>query len=89
VISRSRGGSHDWVQQTPRSFETILDIPQMTFIPRGGLHDWVRQTLGASRSREETKAREEPWWRPERQRASMGNGVRLGTNEENNEHVKA
>jgi hypothetical protein len=27
MISRPRGGSHDWVQQTPRSFEiTVLDI---------------------------------------------------------------
>jgi hypothetical protein len=45
VISRPRGGSHDWVRQTPRSFETtILDIPQMTSKPRGGSHNWVRQT---------------------------------------------
>jgi hypothetical protein len=44
VISRPLGGSHDWVWQTPRSFETtVLDIPQMTSRPRGGLHDWVRQ----------------------------------------------
>jgi hypothetical protein len=46
VISRPRGGSHDFVRQTPRSFETdVLDIPQMTSRPRGGSHDWVRQTL--------------------------------------------
>jgi hypothetical protein len=45
VISRPRGGSHDWVRQTPWSFETtVLDIPQMTSRPRGGSHDWVRQT---------------------------------------------
>jgi hypothetical protein len=45
VISRLRGGSHDWLRQTPRSFETtVLDIPQMTSRPRGGSHDWVRQT---------------------------------------------
>jgi hypothetical protein len=45
VISRPCGGSHDWVRQTPRSFETtILDIPQMTSRTRGGSHDWVRQT---------------------------------------------
>jgi hypothetical protein len=36
---------HDWLRQTPRSFETtVLDIPQMTSRPRGGSHDWVRQT---------------------------------------------
>jgi hypothetical protein len=45
VISRPRRGSHDWVRQTPQSFETtVLDIPQMTSRPRGGSHDWVRQT---------------------------------------------
>jgi hypothetical protein len=45
VISRPRGGSHDWVRQIPQSFETIvLDIPQMTYRPCGGSHDWVRQT---------------------------------------------
>jgi hypothetical protein len=45
VISRPREGSHDWVRQTPRIFDTtILDIPQMTSRPHGGLHDWVRQT---------------------------------------------
>jgi hypothetical protein len=45
VIFRLHGGSHDWVRQTPRSFDTtILDIPQMTSRPRGGSHDWVRQT---------------------------------------------
>jgi hypothetical protein len=44
VISRLRGGSHDWVRQTLQSFETtILDIPQMTSRPRGGSHDRVRQ----------------------------------------------
>jgi hypothetical protein len=45
MISRLRGGSHDWIRQTPRSFEiTILDIPQMISRPRGGSHDWVWQT---------------------------------------------
>jgi hypothetical protein len=45
VISKPHGGSHDWVRQTPRSFETtVLDIPQMTSRPRRGSHDWVRQT---------------------------------------------
>jgi hypothetical protein len=45
VISRSREGSHDWVRQTPRSFETtVLDIPQMTSRLHGGSHDWVRKT---------------------------------------------
>jgi hypothetical protein len=45
VISRPRGGAHDWVWQIPQSFETtVLDIPQMTSKPRGGSHDWVRQT---------------------------------------------
>jgi hypothetical protein len=45
VITRLREGSHDWVRQTPRSFETtVLDIPQMTSRLRGGLHDWVRPT---------------------------------------------
>jgi hypothetical protein len=45
VIYRLRGGSHDWVRQTPQSFETtVLDIPQMTSRPRGGSHDWVQQT---------------------------------------------
>jgi hypothetical protein len=45
VISRPRGGSHDWVRQTPRSFETtVLDFPQMTSRPCGGSNDWVRQT---------------------------------------------
>jgi hypothetical protein len=45
VISRPREVSHNWVRQTPRSFETtVLDIPQMTSTPRGGSHDWVRQT---------------------------------------------
>jgi 2-C-methyl-D-erythritol 4-phosphate cytidylyltransferase len=45
VISRPRGGSHNWVQQTPQSFETtILDIPQIISTPRGGSHDWVQQT---------------------------------------------
>jgi hypothetical protein len=44
VISRPRGGSHDWVWQTPRSFETtVLDIPQMISRPRGESHDWVQQ----------------------------------------------
>jgi hypothetical protein len=44
VISRPRGGSHDWVRQTPQSFETtVLDIPQMTSRLRRGSHDWVRQ----------------------------------------------
>jgi hypothetical protein len=45
VISRLRGGSYDWVRQTPRSFKTtVLDIPQMTSRPRRGSYDWVRQT---------------------------------------------
>jgi hypothetical protein len=45
VISRLRGGSYDWVRQTPRSFKTtVLDIPQMTSRPRKGSYDWVRQT---------------------------------------------
>jgi hypothetical protein len=45
VTFRPCGGSHDWVWQTPRSFETtVLDNPQMTSKLRGGLHDWVRQT---------------------------------------------
>jgi hypothetical protein len=45
VISKPRAGSHDWVRQTPQSFETIvLDIPQMTSRLCGGSHDWVRQT---------------------------------------------
>jgi hypothetical protein len=45
VISRQRGGSHDWVWQTPRSFETtVLDISQMTYRPHAGLHNWVWQT---------------------------------------------
>jgi hypothetical protein len=45
VISRLCGGSHDWVRETPQSFETtILGIPQMTSTPYGGSHDWVRQT---------------------------------------------
>jgi hypothetical protein len=45
VISRPREGSHNWVRQTPRSFETtILGIPQMTSRPRGGSHDWIWQT---------------------------------------------
>jgi hypothetical protein len=45
VISTPHGGSHDWVQQTPQSFETtILDIHQMTSKLRRGSHDWVRQT---------------------------------------------
>jgi hypothetical protein len=40
VISRLRVGLHDWVQQTPQSFETtILDIPQMTSRPHEGSHD--------------------------------------------------
>jgi hypothetical protein len=44
VISRPRGGLHDWVRQTPRSFKTtVLDIPQMTSRSRGGSHDLVRQ----------------------------------------------
>jgi hypothetical protein len=45
VISKPRGESHDWVRQSPQSFETtVLDIPQMTSKPRGGSHDWIRQT---------------------------------------------
>jgi hypothetical protein len=45
VMSRSRGGSHNWVRQTHCSFEiTVLDIPQMTSRPRGGSHNCVRQT---------------------------------------------
>jgi hypothetical protein len=45
MISRPHGGPHDWVWQTPRSFETtILDIPQLTSRPRRESHDWVRQT---------------------------------------------
>jgi 2-C-methyl-D-erythritol 4-phosphate cytidylyltransferase len=45
VISRSSGGSYNWVRQTPQSFETtVLDIHQMTCKPRGGSHDWVWQT---------------------------------------------
>jgi hypothetical protein len=45
VISRPRGGSHDWVRQIPQSVETtVLDINQMTSRPHGGSHDWVRQT---------------------------------------------
>jgi hypothetical protein len=45
VISIPRGGSHDWLRQTPQSFETtVLDITQMTSRPRGGSHDWIRQT---------------------------------------------
>jgi hypothetical protein len=45
VISRPRGGSHDWLRQTLQSFETtVFDISQMTSRPRGGSHDWVRQT---------------------------------------------
>jgi hypothetical protein len=45
VISRPRGGSHDWVRQTPRSFKTtVLDISQMTSRPRRGSYDWVQQT---------------------------------------------
>jgi hypothetical protein len=45
VISRPRGGLHNWVRQTPQSFETtVLDTPQMTSRLRGGSHDWVRQT---------------------------------------------
>jgi hypothetical protein len=45
VISKPCGGSHDWIRQTPQSFETtVLDIPQMTYRPRRGSHDWVRQT---------------------------------------------
>jgi hypothetical protein len=44
VISRPRGGSHDWVRQIPRSFEiNILDIPQITSRPREGSHEWVRR----------------------------------------------
>jgi hypothetical protein len=43
VISRSHGGSGDWVRQTLRNFEiTVLDIPQMTSRLCGGSHDWVR-----------------------------------------------
>jgi hypothetical protein len=45
MISRPRGGSHDWVRQTPRSFEiTVLGIPQMISRPRGGSHDCIQQT---------------------------------------------
>jgi hypothetical protein len=45
VISRPRGGLHDWVKQTPRSFETtVLDIPQIASKQHGGLQDWVQQT---------------------------------------------
>jgi hypothetical protein len=45
VISRPHGGSHDWVLQTPWSFETtVLDIPQMISKPCGGSHNLVRQT---------------------------------------------
>jgi hypothetical protein len=45
ATSIPRGGSHDWVRQTPRSFEiTVLDISQMISRPRGGSHDWVWQT---------------------------------------------
>jgi hypothetical protein len=35
MISRPRGGSYDWVRQTPHSFEiTVLDIifPQVIFV---------------------------------------------------------
>jgi hypothetical protein len=46
VISRPRRGSHDWVWQTPQSFEiTVLDIPQMISRPRGESHDRVQKTL--------------------------------------------
>jgi hypothetical protein len=46
MISRPHGGSHDWVQQTPRSFKiVVLDIPQIISRPRRRSHDWVRQTL--------------------------------------------
>jgi hypothetical protein len=45
MTSILRGGSHDWVRQTPQSFEiTVLDIPQIISRPCGGSHDWVRQT---------------------------------------------
>jgi 2-C-methyl-D-erythritol 4-phosphate cytidylyltransferase len=45
VISKPHEWSHDWVRQTPQSFETtVLDIPQMTSRPRGASHDWVQQT---------------------------------------------
>jgi hypothetical protein len=45
MTSKLRGGSHDWVRQTPQSFEIIvLDIPQMISKLRGGSHDWVWQT---------------------------------------------
>jgi hypothetical protein len=45
MISRPCGGSHDWVWQTPQSFEiTVLDISQMISRQHGGSHDWVRQT---------------------------------------------
>jgi phenylpropionate dioxygenase-like ring-hydroxylating dioxygenase large terminal subunit len=45
VISTPRGGSHDWVRQTPQSFETtVLNISQMTYRPRGELHNWIWQT---------------------------------------------
>jgi hypothetical protein len=45
MISRPRGGSHDWVRQTPRSFEiTVLGIPQMISRSRKRSYDWVQQT---------------------------------------------
>jgi hypothetical protein len=45
VISRPRGGLHNWVRQTPWSFETpILNISQMTSTLRRGSHDWVQKT---------------------------------------------
>jgi hypothetical protein len=45
MISRPHEDSHDWVRQTPQSFETtVLDIPQITSRLCRGSHDWVRQT---------------------------------------------
>jgi hypothetical protein len=45
VISTPRGGSYNWVRQTPQSFDiTVLDILQMISRSCRGPQDWVRQT---------------------------------------------
>jgi hypothetical protein len=47
VISRPRGGSHDWVWQNTSELQDHHIghyFPQMIYRLHGGSHNWVRQT---------------------------------------------
>jgi hypothetical protein len=79
----ARTGNSDLWQKKTRARERPRSMSPD--VGRRALEGHSQNLLGTER----TKAREEPWRRPERQRASMGNGARLDTNEEMNEHMKA